>query len=199
MALGHRSVGTIPVALGTLVALTCAPACEMRGPSGRVDSIALRATLTPVTGARQSWSFTVNHSGAHDISLEFPWPIEDKEAADLVQRATESVGTTATVPAEFDFSWEILEDTKQLAHGSGDGGVRGIVDSSDSGLGGGPLKSRALVVGTFPAQTGVTYTLRVVPRSAFAPLLRAKPAVLIERNRSTSSQDSQGDQGDQGV
>lgn len=166
-----------------LAALLASPACR-RGAS-REELISLRARMPPVTDARLSWSFTAKQTAPHDIGLEFSWPIEDKEVAELVERASGSVGTATAVPAAFDFSWHILEGTKELARGSGQEGVRGIVESSSSGLGGGDVKRRSLVFGTFPAQAGVTYTVRVVPKSAFGPLLRVAPAVLIEQKPTT--------------
>ncbi len=184
MVSAHRRVGLLMVTVVTLATLTSAPACRTSGSDTREARLSLRARLTPATGARQSWSFTVKETGVHDVSLEFPWPIEDKEAADLVHRAVGTVGTAAAVPEEFDFSWEILEGTKEVAQGSGQKGVLAVTDSADSGLAPAP-NSRALVFGTFPAQAGVAYILRVVPRSGFLPLLSAKPAFVIERKPST--------------
>jgi predicted neuraminidase len=143
----------------------------------RESGIALRAPLLPAIGARQSWSFTVKSPGLHDVSLEFPWPVEVKAVSDVIERA----GGTGPVPAEFDFSWQVVQGEKELAAGSGDQGVKGVSDSSDSG-GGGSRKSRALVFGSFSAEPGVTCTIRWVSQSAFEPMLRARPVLLIEPN-----------------
>jgi hypothetical protein len=170
--------------LGVLVTLMLGLACG-RDNDPRADRLELRARMTPAVGAEMSWTFTVRQDGPHSLGLEFASPIEDAAVAEVVQRAAAGVGTSTKTPAEFDFSWRIVNETKEVAHGSGEEGVRRIIDSSESGLGGGPLKSRAFVFATFPAQTGVPYTLRVTPRSGFIPLFRANPAFIIEREPSS--------------
>jgi hypothetical protein len=166
--------------LATVVTLMLAPACRT-GDDTRAERLALRARMTPAVGAEMSWTFTVRRSGPYNFGLEFSSPIEDAAVADVVQRAAAGAGMAKTIPAEFDFSWRIVNETKEVARGSGEEGVRGIIDSSDPVAGGGPMKSRALVFATFPAETGVPYTLRVTPRSGFIPLFRANPAFIIER------------------
>ena len=181
----HRCAGRLSLILGILVTLMLGPACG-RGNDDRADRLELRARMTPAVGAEMSWTFTVRQSGPHTFGLEFSSPIEDAAVEDAVQRAAAGVGTATKIPAEFDFSWRIVTETNEVARGSGEEGVRGIIDSSDSGLGGGgPQKSRALVFATFPAQTGVPYTLRVTPRSGFITLFRANPAFFIERQPSS--------------
>lgn len=175
---------SLAVMLGGLGTLALAVACGPRGAEDRANRLALRARMTPAVGAEMSWSFTVRQNGPHAFGLEFSSPIADAVVADVVERAAAGAGK-AKVPPEFDFSWRIVNETKEIARGSGEEGVRGIIDTSDGGLGGGPLKSRALVFATFPAQTGVPYTLRVTPRSGFIPLLRANPAFIIEREPSS--------------
>src|SRR5213594_2898644 len=146
--------------LAAVVTLMLAPACRT-GDDNRAERLALRARMTPAVGAEMSWTFTVSRSGPHNFGLEFSSPIEDAAVADVVQRAAAGAGMAKTIPAEFDFSWRIVNETKEVA--------RGIIDSSDPVAGGGPMKSRALVFATFPAETGVPYTLRVTPRSGFIP------------------------------
>ena len=175
---------TLSAMLGSAGTLMLAVSCGTSGADDRVNRLVLRARMTPAIGAEMSWTFTVRQSGPHSFGLEFSSPIEDTAVEDAVQRAAAGVGTATKIPAEFDFSWRIVTETNEVARGSGEEGVRGIIDSSDSGLGGGPLKSRALVFATFPAQTGVPYTLRVTPRSGFIRLYRANPAFIIERQPS---------------
>jgi hypothetical protein len=160
----------------TLIAAACGADEEPRA-----NRLALRARMTQAVDAEMSWSFTVKESGPHDLSLEFASPIEDAAVADAVQRAAGSAGSAGKAPSEFDFSWRIVNATSEVARGSGEEGVRGVIDSSENRGGGEPVKSRALVFGTFPAESGVPYTLRVTPRMGFIPLFRANPAFVIER------------------
>jgi hypothetical protein len=176
-----RWVGAHAAKLGAVIALVGVTACGRSDADDRVNRLELRARMRPAVGAEMSWTFTVRQSGPHDLSLEFPSPIEDAAVADAVQRAASSVGSAGQVPAEFDFSWRVVDDGKEVASGSGQEGVRGIIDSSEDDPRGTPVKSRALVFGTFPAETGVKYTLRVVPQSGFVPLFRVNPAFLVER------------------
>jgi hypothetical protein len=181
----RQSAAPRSVIAGAVITLTCISACGRSDADDRVNRLELRARMRPAVGAEMSWTFTVRQSGPHDLSLEFPSPIEDAAVADAVQRAASSVGSAANVPAEFDFSWRVVSDTGEVARGSGHEGVRRIIDSTENDPQGKPVKSRALVFGTFPAETGVSYTLRVVPQSGFVPLFRVNPAFLVERKPSS--------------
>jgi hypothetical protein len=154
---------------------TCMGACA----GGRENWISLRSPLVPANRSGVSLSFTAKNDGAHDISLEFSWPINDEEVAEFVERAAATAGSPSA--AEIDLSWQLQDDTREVAHGNGHERVTGIVDTSSSGLGGGPLKSRALVFGTFSLSAGSTYTLRLLPGPGLDAILRVLPTIQIER------------------
>jgi len=80
---------------------------------------------------------------------------------------------------QFDFDWRILRDEKVVARGTGRRGATGVVDTGSEGLGGGPLKSRALAFGKFTAEANRIYTIEFYPGAELAPVLRSNPQLEV--------------------
>jgi hypothetical protein len=60
-------------------------------------------------------------------------------------------------------------------------GAIGVIDTGTYGLGGGALKSRALVFAKFPAQANRAYTLEFKAQPSFTAILRGKPLLEVVR------------------
>jgi len=147
--------------------------------NGRPDWISLRTPLGPANQTGFSASFTAKNDGIHDISLEFSWPIEDPQVAAFVDRAAATAGSSSA--PELDVSWQLQNDSREVARGDGKQRVTGYMETSLNGLGGGPLKSRALVFGTCSLRAGSRYTLRLSPGTGFDAVLRVSPTIQVER------------------
>jgi hypothetical protein len=156
------------------IAALCATACDF----AQTD-VALRRPLRKSAGPVLSERFSVRYTGSYAVSLEFPWPIEDAEVATLVNQAA-AYSKSESASTVFDFSWEVRESDRLIAEGSGRKGPSGVVDTSDSGLGGGPPKTRALAFGKFNARKGGEYTLRFTAGSEFGRVAGALPILKVE-------------------
>ena len=163
------------------LAVSLALGCEADFGDGRSHWIAFSRTLTPEDAAGFSTPFTVTDDGPQEIRIEFAWPITNREAADFAERAGGAVGIPGKTPEEFDLSWQVLKGAEEIARGEGRDGLTGTIQDTGRGLGEGPPISLDYVFGAFPATTGVTYTLRLVPGGKFAPILRASPSITIGR------------------
>ncbi len=123
-------------------------------------------------------SFTPTLSGEYSTTLSFRQPMPDVEIRDLVNRSASGIGIDET-PVQFDFEWRVLRDEKVVARGTGRRGATGVVDTGSEGLGGGPLKSRALVFGKFTAEANRIYTIELHPGAELAPVLRSNPQLEV--------------------
>jgi hypothetical protein len=92
-------------------------------------------------------------------------------------------GTTRSddAGARFDFVWQVLDGGKPITGGTGQQGATGILDTGSGGPGGGDLKSRALVFGTFSGEAKRLYSIEFKAGPAMAPVIRAKPLLEIVR------------------
>jgi hypothetical protein len=129
-------------------------------------------------------SFTAAVSGDYVVTLNFRQPIEDEGVRDLVNRAASGVGIDKS-PARFDFEWRVFDGDHLTARGRGQEGATGTIDRGSLGLGGGPLKSRALVFGKFSAQASRIYTIELLAGPALIAVIRAKPELEIMLDRSS--------------
>ena len=158
------------------VAGLCVIACDL----AQTD-VALRRPLRESPGTVFSESLSSRYTGLYVVTLEFPWPIEDDEVAALVNQAA-ALSKSDGALASFDFSWEVREDDQLVGEGSGRRGASGVVDTSDSGLGSGTLKTRALVFGSFNARKGGKYTLWFTLGPEFGKVVRASPTLQVEHS-----------------
>jgi hypothetical protein len=161
------------------VILIVASGCIEAPGSGPPDGwFALKRELTAQDLGGFNASFTPAVSGEFAITLNFRQPIEVEEVRDLVNGAARGAGTDDR-RAGFDFEWRVLDGGKPLALGTGRQGATGIIDKGSSGLGGGDLKSRALVFGTFGGEANRLYTIEFQVGPAMAPVIRVKPQLEI--------------------
>lgn len=123
--------------------------------------------------------FTARNRGAHSVILEFSWPIADAGVLEVVNNAGATTGSDQA--PVFDFTWQLLREGRVMSQRESPQRSTGTVDVGTTGLGGGPLKSRALVFGGFDLEAEQVYTLRVLPGPGFRAIVRAKPRVVIER------------------
>ncbi|RPH57324.1 MAG: hypothetical protein EHM89_14120 [Acidobacteria bacterium] len=137
----------------------------------------MKRELTPQDLDGFQASFTPAVSGDYATTLNFPQPIEVEEVRDLVNGTTRSGDAGAT----FDFVWQVLDGGKPVTGGTGQQGATGILDTGSGGLGGGDLKSRALVFGTFSGEANRLYSIEFKAGPAMAPVIRAKPLLEIVR------------------
>ncbi|MGH9145438.1 MAG: hypothetical protein ACRD1Q_01920 [Vicinamibacterales bacterium] len=166
------------ILLAVTVILVVASGCTEAPGSGLPDEMfALKRELTAQDLGGFQASFTPAVSGDYAITLNFRQPIEVEEVRHLVNGATRSDDARA----QFDFEWQVLDGGKPLTRGTGRQGAIGILDSGSSGLGGGDLKSRALVFGTFGGEANRLYTIEFQAGPAMAPVIRAKPQLEIVR------------------
>ncbi len=164
--------------LAVAVILIVVSGCTETPGSGPPDELfALKRELTAQDLGGFHASFTPAVSGDYAITLNFRQPIEVEEVRDLVNGATR----TDDARARFDFEWQVLDGGKPITSGTGRGGATGIIDTGSSGLGGGDLKSRALVFGTFNGEANRPYTIEFQAGPAMAPVIRAKPQLEIVR------------------
>jgi hypothetical protein len=161
-----------------LMQVLSAGCISMDEPGQAAESSALRRELSvdDLQGVRTS--FTPALSGKYAVTLDFPQPIDDDQARDLVNRAAGGIGIDSA-PVRFDFEWRVLDAGRLIARGTGRKGATGTIDTVSSGLGGGPLKSRALAFGEFRAEAGRHYTIELNVGSEFASLLRGKPQLEV--------------------
>lgn len=146
------------------------------GPPAEWYPLRRELSVDDLKGVRAS--FTPALSGNYAVTLNFPQPMEDPQARDLVNKAASGVGIDEA-PARFDFEWRVLDADKLIARGTGQEGATGTIDTGSSGLGGGPLKSRALAFGEFTAEAGRHYTIELKVGSEFAPVMRGKPQLEV--------------------
>ena len=154
--------------------ITAAAACDQTP----ID-VAVRASLDRGT-QKIARSFKTRYTGSYGITLQFAWPISDQAVADTVNAAAAATGS-AVVATAFDFTWQIRRGSEIVAQGSGRDGVTGVIDTSDSGLGGGRLKTRALRFGTFSARKGEQYVLDVSIGSGFENIFNGFPVLHVQR------------------
>jgi hypothetical protein len=159
-----------------LVAFAVSGCIEPTGPPA--DRFPLKHELVPqdVSGLRVS--FTPLTSSQYAIALDFPQPVEDREVSELVDRAVSDIRIASYV-APFAFSWRVLDGDALVSSGTSTGGAIGVIDTGTYGLGGGPLKSRALVFAQFPAQANRTYTLQFKAGPSLTAILRGKPILEV--------------------
>jgi hypothetical protein len=146
------------------------------GPPAQWFPLKRELTVQALEGERAS--FTPALSGDYAVTLNFPWPIEDDSIRNLVNRAASGVGVDKS-PARFDFEWRVLDGETLVARGTGRDGATGIVDTGSFGLGGGPLRSRALAFGKFSAEAKRPYTIEWKAGAGLASVIRAKPQLEI--------------------
>lgn len=162
-----------PLVLFLVVATGSCFGCS-RGPE---DWISARRELS--SSDVVSILFTAKNSGAHEVVLEFSWPIADPQVLKEVNDAAATTGSSQA-PA-FDFAWQLLSDERIVSQRESFQRSTGVVDTATNGLGAGPLKSRGLVFGGFDLIAGEVYTLRVRPGPGFSAILGVKPKVVVRR------------------
>jgi hypothetical protein len=166
------------ILLARAVILIVVSGCTQAPGSGPPDGLfALKRELTAQDLGGFTASFTPAVSGDYAITLNFRQPIEVEEVRDLVYGATR----TADARAQFDFEWQVLDGGKPIASGTARGGATGIIDRGSDPEGGGDLKSRVLVFGTFSGDANRPYTIEFQAGPAMAPVIRAKPQLEIVR------------------
>jgi hypothetical protein len=163
--------------LAVAVILMVASGCQAPGSGPPADRVPLQRELTPQDLSGFVASFTPAGSGDYAITLNFRQPIEVEEVRDLINRATRSDDARA----RFDFEWQVLDSGKPITNGTGRQGATAIIDRDSDALGGGDLKSRALVFGTFSGEANRLYTFEFRAGPAMAPVIRAKPQLEIVR------------------
>ena len=149
------------------------------------DPSALLNGLTPVRvpmsvqhrdGLRAT--FTAVWTEPHYVAIDFPRPIGDPDVDELVQRAESFIGHSRGPVASFDFDWQMFEGPVVIGHGSGREGPTGSFPSAER-LG--------LMFGTFPAQTGRTYRVQILPGPNFERVLRVSPTLEVGVASATAS------------
>lgn len=129
------------------------------------------------SAAAMDFSVVAPQAGPHQVILQFAWPIADPHVEVVVSAA---VATTAESSApRFDVSWQMLKDRVVVCERQAPQQSTGVVDTDTSGLGGGSLTSRGLVLGGCTLPAPGQYTLRVVPGPEFAPIAKANPRVAV--------------------
>lgn len=116
-------------------------------------------------------------AGPHQVIMQFAWPITDQHVEAVVTAAVRTTGEAAA--PRFDVSWQILKDRIAVCERQSPQQSTGVVDTATSGLGGGPLTSRGLVLGGCALPEAGRYTLRVVPGPQFAPIAKASPRIVV--------------------
>jgi hypothetical protein len=169
-----RRLTFLAVAAILIVASGCTQAPGSGPPAERFP---LQRELTAQDLNGFSASFTPAVSADYAITLNFPQPIEDEEIRDLVTGATRSDDARA----RFDFEWRVLDGGKPVTGGTGRQGAAGIMETGSADLGGGELKSTALVFGTFSGEAKRPYTMEFQAGPGMTPVLSAKPRLEIVR------------------
>jgi len=159
-----------------LVLVVAAGSCA-DSPDGREARVSARRDLSSSDAV--SIQFTAKNSGAHDVVLEFSWPIADVRVLELVNYAAATTGSDQA-PA-FDFAWQLLREGRVVSQRESPQRSTWVVDAATGGLGSGPLKSRGLAFGSFDLAAGEVYTLRVLPGPGFGAVVRAIPKIVVER------------------
>lgn len=123
------------------------------------------------------FSVVAPEAGPHQVIVQFAWPIDDPHVETVVSAAVATTGEAAA--PRFDVSWQMLKDRVVVCERQSPQQSTGVVDTDTSGLGGGPLTSRGLVLGGCTLPAPGQYTLRVTPGPEFAPIAQANPRVVV--------------------
>lgn len=152
--------------------LVMAAACAVQPPT---EWKLLEAPLASADATE--FSVVAPRSGPHQIILQFAWPIANQPVEAMVSAAVATTGEAAA--PRFDVSWQMLKDRVVVCERQSPQQSTGVVDTDTSGLGGGPLTSRGLVLGGCTLPAAGQYTLRVAPGPEFAPIARANPRIVV--------------------
>lgn len=115
--------------------------------------------------------------GPHQVIMQFAWPMTDPRVEAVVSAAVSTTGEAAA--PRFDVSWQILKDRVAVCERQSPQQSTGVVDTASSGLAGGPLTRRGLVLGGCTLPAAGQYTLRVVVGPEFAPIAKANPRIVV--------------------